>query len=632
MNDEETLRHVHDVLLHGDAARAESMIAARWPNIATASEAKNDISAFVVRAQQRVAMTRSQRRLVRSEPRAPVEALYLLGLVRRLQRRPRDAADMFRAAVRAKADDPRYHFALGDALSWLNDGPSSADSFAAALRLDPNFPDARRAFARAALAAGRLVEAEEAARALLVTGADADAWDILSCALRAQGKLEHALQAAECAMHADSGSVSARFNWALTAGRLGKLEDALAGLEAIAADGVESAVVATARATALQQLGRMAEGEHVLHEAAKRFPSDVAVQTALAKARWQNGAGAAFADAYEQAVALKPDACALRANCAQLLRAAGFTERAEVLLRDGLRRNPAHPALLYELGAALAEQGSIEDACEVLERALIVAPNVEPLRIRWALTLLQLGRGAEVLSVLERLRREAPLNQNWIAIESLALRQLDHPRYNWLCDYDYMVQHHDLAPPTGFSSVAEFNEELAERLRRLHVTKAHPLDQTLRDGTQGRRNLVGLKDPVVRCYLDALHEPIRAYIARMRDKNHPWSGRKTEAFKLASAWSVRLRAGGYHLSHVHPDGWISSVYYTALPASMARSRRNEGWLKLGEPPCPIEKMPAEKMIEPKVGRLVLFPSYFWHGTIAFSDGERMTAPFDVVPA
>ena len=46
-----------------------------------------------------------------------------------------------------------------------------------------------------------------------------------------------------------------------------------------------------------------------------------------------------------------------------------------------------------------------------------------------------------------------------LAIESLALRQLDHPRYNWLCDYDYMVQHHDLAPPTGFSTVAEVYAE-----------------------------------------------------------------------------------------------------------------------------------------------------------------------------
>ena len=31
--------------------------------------------------------------------------------------------------------------------------------------------------------------------------------------------------------------------------------------------------------------------------------------------------------------------------------------------------------------------------------------------------------------------------------------------------------------------------------------------------------------------------------------------------------------------------------------------------------------------------LVLFPSYMWHGTVAFADGAaRLTAAFDVLPA
>jgi hypothetical protein len=35
---------------------------------------------------------------------------------------------------------------------------------------------------------------------------------------------------------------------------------------------------------------------------------------------------------------------------------------------------------------------------------------------------------------------------------------------------------------------------------------------------------------------------------------------------------------------------------------------------------------------PAVGRLVLFPSYFWHGTFPFTDdGMRLTIAFDVVP-
>lgn len=41
--------------------------------------------------------------------------------------------------------------------------------------------------------------------------------------------------------------------------------------------------------------------------------------------------------------------------------------------------------------------------------------------------------------------------------------------------------------------------------------------------------------------------------------------------------------------------------------------------------------PAQ-LVEPKVGRLVLFPSTMWHGTVPFADAERMTVAFDVARA
>jgi hypothetical protein len=56
----------------------------------------------------------------------------------------------------------------------------------------------------------------------------------------------------------------------------------------------------------------------------------------------------------------------------------------------------------------------------------------------------------------------------------------------------------------------------------------------------------------------------------------------------------------------------------------------EGWLKLGEPQAELglDLEPFRK-IEPKPGRLVLFPSTMWHGTIPFAEGERLTVAFDV---
>jgi hypothetical protein len=67
--------------------------------------------------------------------------------------------------------------------------------------------------------------------------------------------------------------------------------------------------------------------------------------------------------------------------------------------------------------------------------------------------------------------------------------------------------------------------------------------------------------------------------------------------------------------------------YVALPAM---DRGHEGWLKLGEPQAEMGlDLPPFRQIEPKPGRLVLFPSTMWHGTVPFEAGERLTVAFDV---
>jgi hypothetical protein len=56
-----------------------------------------------------------------------------------------------------------------------------------------------------------------------------------------------------------------------------------------------------------------------------------------------------------------------------------------------------------------------------------------------------------------------------------------------------------------------------------------------------------------------------------------------------------------------------------------------GWLKFGEPDIDLG-LPQHHAVQPRPGRLVLFPSYFWHGTVPFEDtAPRLTVAFDVRP-
>ena len=108
-------------------------------------------------------------------------------------------------------------------------------------------------------------------------------------------------------------------------------------------------------------------------------------------------------------------------------------------------------------------------------------------------------------------------------------------------------------------------------------------------------------------------------------------------FRFSGSWSVKLEPGGFHVNHVHPQGWISSAFYVSLPHALAMLSEdaNDGCIKFGESSLNLgEREKIERVIRPEAGVLVLFPSYVWHGTFAFHgapEDYRMTAPFDAVP-
>ncbi|MEZ5958043.1 MAG: putative 2OG-Fe(II) oxygenase [Hyphomonadaceae bacterium] len=485
---------------------------------------------------------------------------------------------------------------------------------------------------RAAMAAGDVRTAETTARALTSQAPSADAYDLLASVLRAQDRLDEALAAADQAVAYDPKNIVAQHSRAFILGRLGRYGEALPIYDQLVARGIAQAPLWLNRGMALLGLARDGEAEAVLADGVRRWPQNQGLLDALASTRWMRGAGASFARDYEEAVRRNPESIQLRLGCADLLRRADLRTQAEEMLREGLSRAPQNGALLGSLGVVLDELNCTEEALPLLRSAVADAPQAPHVRGNLIVALLRLERSEEALRELTPLRRAQPFYGDWIAYEEMALRQMNDSRAREICDYELMVQGFDLPAPNGYASIGAFNEALTASLERLHVLETHPLDQSLRYGSQTTRSLLAVDDEVVKQYLRALEEPIRDYIASMQAPHHPWSGRKTDRFKLAGCWSVKLKAHGYHVNHLHPAGWISSAYYVSLPPVTKAGDSQEGWIKFGEPRWPTPKCVAEKLVQPKEGRLVLFPSYMWHGTIPFSEGERITAPFDVVPA
>lgn len=599
MTPDAVLREAERLLNAGDALAAERMLATLWADTS----------------------------------KAPATALHLLALIRRSQNRIPESERYLRRAIAAEPRAPQHHFALAEVLASVGAHSYAITSLNEVLRLDPMFPRALALLARSALAAGALADAERAGRSLVQREPNAEHWELLSRILRAEDKLEEALAAAESALALDANHIAAGHSRAVTLARLGRNDESVGALDGLRSRGVEAAALVFARGNALFNMALADEAEAAFADGVRRWPQDPSLQNALANARWMRGDGVRFTRDFEAAIARQPDNAQLRIMCADLLRRAEFTSQSEALLREGLARRPDDVSLLSSLGVLLDEADRTGEALPLLQQASQRAPHLSAIRANLTCALLRLGRGDEALREIEPARRAEPLNQEWICYETMALRQLGHPRYRELCDYDKMVRPYDLAAPNGFADMAAFNEALSASLARLHVLEAHPLDQSLRGGSQTSRSLIYVDDPIIQQYLAALAEPIHAYMQAMGppDPNHPWSGRNTGKYRLSGAWSVKLKANGFHINHVHPAGWISSAYYVALPSVVAGGEGQQGWIKFGEPRWPTPGCTTEKVVQPKEGRLVLFPSYMWHGTIPFSAGERLTAPFDAVP-
>ena len=215
----------------------------------------------------------------------PSDGLHLLGDVRARQQRFADAEKQYRAAVAAAPDALRHHIALGNALAAVQNHAGAADAYANALRIDMNWPGLMQVYALSCYRADRYEEAEKAARRWLKDSPSPEAWDALSCTLRALGKHQEALAAADEALRLNPSSAPAQHSRGAALLQLGRSQEALDIFERLAMSGVQAPVIWLSRGNALASLERQSEALAAYSEGARRWPNDRDLQKALAEAR-----------------------------------------------------------------------------------------------------------------------------------------------------------------------------------------------------------------------------------------------------------------------------------------------------------------------------------------------------------
>ena len=207
---------------------------------------------------------------------------------------------------------------------------------------------------------------------------------------------------------------------------------------------------------------------------------------------------------------------------------------------------------------------------------------------------------------------------------SIAWRLLGDPRWQALEGDPALISVIDL--PGEFAP-------LAALLRQLHARSGQPLEQSVRGGTQTDGPLLSRIEPEIVALRRQLIEAVERHVAQLprSQVGHPQLGRRpSRKVRFAGSWSIRLAGQGYHTAHVHPEGWFSSAFYVAVPSAAEMGESPNGWLQLGQPPADLASgLQPQRLVEPRPGRLVLFPSTMWHGTLPIDSGERLTVAFDI---
>ena len=232
--------------------------------------------------------------------------------------------------------------------------------------------------------------------------------------------------------------------------------------------------------------------------------------------------------------------------------------------------------------------------------------------------------------------RLAPLDQTGWCYLATAYRLLDDPREFDICDYERFVMEVPVCAPERELGSASYAAEVADMLEQLHRTSRAPGNQSLRGGTQTSGALFDRPGEGIANFRTAILAAVAKGISGLpEDRAHPFLSRVSESVAVAGSWSVRLARGdGHHVSHFHGQGWISSAYYARLPELPDEGEGTEAYIQFGAPPADWGlDLEPRRIVRPRAGHLVLFPSYMWHGTMPFtSEGVRLTAAFDFVPA
>jgi tetratricopeptide (TPR) repeat protein len=455
---------------------------------------------------------------------------------------------------------------------------------------------------------------------------------------------------------------------ALKLHQAGRLQEAIQAYRQIITLDPASVQARTYCGAALLDLQRTNEAVQQLQTAIMLDPKNVDALCYLGNAQQDTGRLSAAEKSYRQALAIRPDFARAHNNFGILLKNLGrksdaaasfrravkyepryaqaYNNLSDVLLdldeaddavaaaQQAIEIEPRYPEACNSLGSALSKAGRIDDAIAAFQRALGLRPEFIFALNNLAVALIVAGRPGEALETCERALAIDPASVYAHASKSVALSELgNREALEGLVDFDRHIHTRIVEPGAGFADLAEFNGALAQHVCN-HPTLVYELARTAtRKGRHTGDLLREPKGPVAALEI-LIDSAVEDYIRALPEHpGHPLAATAPKNWQL-NVWAVVLEGAGHQVPHTHESGWLSGVYYAKVPDAVSASPdKAAGWIEFGRPQdlYRAKRPPAVKLIQPREGLMVLFPSYFFHGTIPTECPDtRVSIAFDII--
>lgn len=291
--------------------------------------------------------------------------------------------------------------------------------------------------------------------------------------------------------------------------------------------------------------------------------------------------------------------------------------------------------LLAYQGKAFARFGDRKAAIRTLRAALDSNPQDRNAYKRLATLHLQAGDPVAVLALADGLLAKEVCHSRLLASRSLALALLgDKVGAKGNSGLDQFLHRSLLPAPVGWETLDAFNAALAQELVN------HPALRYDRYGSASSKTWrvdepsTG-KAPLARLVQQSIARQVEAYVKALPDTGHPWT-KSRPATGILHNWCVITEGQGHEEWHVHQHGWLSGVYYVAVPDSIASGTTDAGCIAFGLPEDVIGDAAARsyglQFERPRSGLMMLFPSHSYHRTFPHGDTERrICIAFDIWP-